>query len=293
MPLRMLEEAGIAYERNTLKRKLKPHEVVAALKDRTGVIAGTEQYSAEVLTQLKNLKVISRCGAGIDGIDQEELNKRGIALYRTANVHVHAVVELTLTAILALTRRLMVHTLAMKSKEWKREMGRDISGCTLGIIGLGKVGVRVAHTIHAMGCKRIVAYDPHLSGPFPDFVEKVNDIAELAGLSDVITLHAPLTLETRNLINADFFQKVKPDVMIVNTARGELINERELHQFLKYHPHASAFLDVFAEEPYKGELLDLPNVLATPHIGTFTRETRINMELEAAKNIINFFRQHG
>ncbi len=293
LPLKILEEAGIKYERNTFGRKLTPDETVAALRGKTGVIAGTELYTAAVLEQVKDLKVISRCGAGIDGIDLDELKKRNIALYRTADVHVNAVVELTVAAILALNRKLMVQIWNMKARTWQREMGRDFSGCTAGIIGLGKIGMGVARTINALGCRRILVFDPLFTGECPDFTEIVNDLHEIARQCDVITVHASLNHETRGLLSTTFFNAVKPDVKIINTARGELIDESSLHQFLKEHPQASAFLDVFAEEPYKGKLLDLPNVFATPHIGTFTRETRINMELEAAKNIINFFRQHG
>ncbi len=288
----MLEKEGIAYELNILGRKLTPEETVAALRDKTGVIAGTEQYPAKVLEELKNLRVISRCGAGIDGIDLEYVKKRNIALYRTENVHIRAVVELTLGAILALTRKLIPHDTSIKKGLWTRQMGRDISGCVAGIIGLGRVGMEVARSLHKLGCKKILAFDPFASDSAAEFVNRVDSLHDLARQSDIISIHAALNQSTRGLLNADFFKVLKPDVMIINTARGELINETDLYRFLHSHPQASAFLDVYAREPYQGELLHLPNIVATPHIGTFTRETRINMEIEAVTNLINFFKRH-
>lgn len=292
LPLRMLQEANIAYELNPLGRKLTPEETLRALKGKVGVIAGTELYSRDIISQLNDLKVISRCGSGIDGIALDALKEKGIALFKTDFVHVSAVAELTIGAILSLSRKLPDHFTSMRNRHWARLMGRDVSKLTVGVVGLGKVALKVVEVLHAFG-SRILAFDPYFIGTHPEYITRVDRLEDLWPEADVITLHVPLTDETRNIINAGVLEMVKPNVLIINTARGELIQQNDLYNFLNQNPDASAFLDVFWSEPFSGDLLSLPNVYATPHIGTFTRDTRISMETEAVSNLINFLKAHG
>ncbi len=289
LPLKILQQEGIEYQLNPFGRKLTVEETTEFLKDKHGVISGTEAYPAQVIRALNKLKVISRCGAGTDGIDTEELKKRGIALLRTENVHVQAVSELTIGALVALARKIPQHQADMRNMHWHRQAGTDIGSSVLGIVGFGKVGQRVAELLAAWGCK-IIVYDPYYSGKPPGHVRLVRHPDELWSTADFITLHLPLNSETHQFINSRVFSQLKKDVKIVNTARGELISEEDLALFLEQNQMAAAFFDVFWEEPYRGKLLELPNFIATPHIGTFTTETRIRMELEAVKNLINYFK---
>lgn len=287
-PLEMLRAAGFQYELNPFGRKLNTDETIRLLKGKAGVIAGTEIYSADVLEQLDELKVISRCGTGIDGIDLEALQKRNIKLLRTENAHVKAVAELTAAAILALCRQLPGHFAEMKNKKWERNIGRDLSGSVLGIVGLGKIGIQVAHTLREFGCS-IVGFDPYCVLP-PPFVQMYDDEEAFWKQADIITIHVPLTDQTRGWINSRVFKLLKNDVILINTSRGGIIHEGDLLNFLRSHPQAMAYLDVFSQEPYAGELLDCPNLYATPHIGTFTYQTRLRMEIEAVQNLITFFK---
>jgi D-3-phosphoglycerate dehydrogenase len=170
-------------------------------------------------------------------------------------------------------------------------MGRNLSGKTIGLIGMGKVGQAFAHLLSGFGCY-LLAYDPYYRGSWPAGIQRVINLNEMWAKADGISLHIPATEETRHILNRQVFQAVKHDVIFINTSRGDLIDESALFEFLQGHPEAGAYLDVFQQEPYTGPLTSLANIVVTPHIGTFTRETRVNMEIESVMNLINFFRNH-
>lgn len=290
-PLQLLEAAGIEYTINPHGRKLSKDETVSLLQNMDGVVAGTESYPKEIIEKLPSLKIISRCGAGMDGIDQDFLKKSGIALVNTPDVHVTAVAELALSGLLSVNRKLFANHTQVVSGSWSKVMGRNLSGKTIGLIGMGKVGQAFAHLLSGFGC-HLLAYDPYYKGSWPAGIQRVTNLNAMWGKADVISLHIPATDETRHILNRQVFQSVKHDVIIINTSRGDLIDERALFEFLQGHPEAGAYLDVFQQEPYTGPLTSLANIVVTPHIGTFTRETRVNMEIESVMNLINFFRNH-
>ncbi len=290
-PLDRLDGAGIDYVINPLKRKLTLDETIQLLNDMDGVIAGTEAYPKSVLEKLRKLKVISRCGAGTDGIDKDALKSMGIELFNTPQVHVTAVAELTLAGLLSLSRKIATQHHLLVSGKWEKKMGVNIAHKTVGIIGFGKVGQAVARMLSGFSCKLLI-YDPFYSQTIEEsFGQRVTSLDEIWSQSDVISLHIPSTSETKGLLNSQSLAKLKRDVLILNTSRGDLIQESALHDFLVSNPSAGAYLDVFDQEPYHGPLSQLQNVVLTPHIGTFTLETRSNMELEAAINLINFFKR--
>jgi D-3-phosphoglycerate dehydrogenase / 2-oxoglutarate reductase len=288
-PLKLLESAGITYTFNPYKRKLNIDETVSLLQGMDGVIAGTEAYNKEVIEQIPTLKIISRCGAGIDGIDLELLKLKGIALRNTPTVHRIAVAELALTGLLSLIRNIPLNHATIASGKWVKTMGQNLSGKTIAILGLGKVGQAFAQLISGFDCQ-ILGYDPYFSGDLPG-IQRVKEVQDVWQQADVISLHMPATAETIGLINKHVLEQVKSTVLVVNTSRGELIHEEALHTFLSSHPLAGAYLDVFQQEPYSGPLTTLPNVILTPHIGTFTMETRVTMEMESVNNLITFFQQ--
>jgi len=288
-PLIELERFRIRFQLNPYQRKLTVAETIELLKDKDGIIAGTEILNEEVFAECPNLKVISRCGAGMDAVDTEAAKQRQIAVYNTPHVHVDAVTELTLAGIFELHRRLhQMHT-SIQEGNWKRTMGRNISGKTLAILGLGKIGKRVSEVMQCCGVK-VIAFDKF---PNHEFAEKHNiqfkTLPEIWSSADIISLHLSYSAAVKYIINQSVFDQLKSNVLIINTARGGLIDENALAKFLQANPNAGAYLDTFEEEPYKGTLRELPNILLTPHIGTFTKETRVNMEMEAVRNLVNHF----
>jgi D-3-phosphoglycerate dehydrogenase / 2-oxoglutarate reductase len=290
-PLDLLKNAGISVSLNPFGRKLSKDETINLLQSMDGVIAGTESYSRDILEKLPGLRVISRCGAGTDGIDKAVLHERNITLLNTPSVHITAVAELTLAGLLSLSRKVALNHKVMSEGRWDRAMGVNLAHKTVGIIGYGKVGKLFRDLLRGFQC-RILVFDPYFKGAAPD-VEKVGTLEELFKEADVISLHIPYSPETKNLLSAEAFAKMKPEVMILNTARGGLIDEKALYDFLSRNSLAGAYMDVFDKEPYQGDLRHLSNIVMTPHVGTFTRETRVQMELESAVNLINFFSKNG
>ncbi|NOS90638.1 MAG: phosphoglycerate dehydrogenase [Cyclobacteriaceae bacterium] len=291
-PLDRLKEAGIEYLINPLKRKLTPEETIELMADKDGVIAGTESYPKSVLDKLPKLKVISRCGAGTDGIDKVALKAMNISLFNTPQVHVTAVAELTISGLLALSRKIVSQHQLLVAGKWEKKMGVNISHKTVGIIGFGKVGQAVARMLNGFSCKLLIC-DPFYPSPIDASIgQRVNNLDEIWSQSDIISLHIPSTSETKGLLNSDSLAKMKSHVLILNTSRGDLIHEEALYEFLVANPSAGAYLDVFDQEPYAGPLTQLSNVVLTPHVGTFTLETRTNMELESAINLINYFKNN-
>ncbi len=288
-PIDLLHDAGYEVILNPHGRKLTKAETIDLLKDVDGVIAGTETYSADVIEQVKNIKIISRCGAGIDGIDVEALKAHKIALANTPEVHMTAVAELTLTGLLAVLKKLIPNHTHTSAGKWEKIMGSNLSGKRVGLIGFGRVGKSFYKLLKGFDCE-VLVYDPWIQ--VTDTILQTPNVSSLLEWSDVISLHVPLTEETRNIISEKSLQLVKRNVIVLNTSRGGLIDELALFNFLNSNPTAGAFLDVFEEEPYRGRLGDLSNVIITPHIGTFTRETRVQMELQSVHNVLNFF-NHG
>lgn len=286
-PLNLLKAANIEYTLNPHGRKLTKEETKILLANVDGVIAGTELYDEEVLAALPQLKALSRCGAGTDGIDIPYLNKNGINLFNTPEVHITAVAELTLAGLLSLSRNTPQMDAMVKANNWKKIMGTNISGKTVGLVGYGKVAKAFANLLTGFNVKFKI-YDPFLkekSNSTHDFVS----LDQLLKLSDIISLHIPYSKENAGLIGGDELNQMKSDVLLLNTARGGIIDEKALFQFLKNNPNAGAYLDVFEKEPYEGQLKTLNNFICTAHVGTFTKETRVAMETQAAQNIINHF----
>ncbi len=288
-PLDVLREAGFEVALNPHGRKLTKDETISLLTSCEGVVAGTEAYSQDVLVKLPNLKVISRCGAGLDGIDIQYLKANDIGLYNTPEVHASAVAELTLAGLLACLKKVVANHQTVTNGKWQKIMGANLSGKKIGLIGYGKVARAFHKMLTGFDCE-VIIYDPYLLND--NGIHKVEQLNELASACDILSLHIPLTETTRNIISNSIFQVVKKNLVLLNTSRGGLIDEAALANFLTTNKEASAYLDVFETEPYQGALTALPNLVMSPHIGTFTKETRVQMEYEASINLINFFK-HG
>ncbi len=285
-PIDRLEDGSREIILNPLSRKLTSNELIKYAHDATGIIAGTELYTKEVLDELPNLKVISRLGVGMDNIDQDAAKQKGIKIYKTQTTPALAVAELVLGLMLDLTRKISHQNNTLKSGTWKKEMGNLLHGKTLGIIGLGVIGKTLVKLAKGFNLN-ILAFDLYQDKQFAkDYCVNYCDLDTLLSQSDIVSIHLNLTNKTNKLMNAAQISKMKPDSLLINASRGEIIDETALYNALKNDKILGAGLDVFKNEPYDGPLSKLKNVVLTPHIGSYAKELRIQMEIEAVENLI-------
>ena len=243
------------------------------------IIAGTEKYTSAEFDMCPNLKVISRVGIGTSSIDLDECKKREIKVRNTPDAPTNAVVELTLSLILSSLKKLN------SQKMWDKVIGKELNDCTVGIVGYGRIGKKVYDLCEAFGAN-VMVYDPYVKGELSDsfllnhFQIKLD---KLYSKSDIISFHTSLI--DKKITHTEL-NKMKDDVILINTSRGNLLDENDLYKWLKSHPQASAALDVFENEPYvNGDLCKLDNIILTPHIGSYTTKARKLMEKESVQNI--------
>lgn len=280
-PLDMLRKEGFGIKANTYGRRLKEQEIIELGRDCAGIVAGLEPYNKEALKALPGLKVISRVGAGVSNIDLKAAAELGIEVCNTPEAPARAVAELAVGLILSLLRNIPQMDKLMKQGEWERLSGNLVEGKTVGIVGAGRIGRCVAKLLKGFDA-RVIWYDnaainADISGEKKPSLEKVLEE------SDMVMLH--LSGE-RLVIGRRELGLMKKTAYIVNLSRGLVIDEEALYEALKNRKIAGAALDVFCEEPYDGPLKDLDNVILTPHIGSYTRQTRLEMESQAASNLI-------
>ncbi len=280
---------GFEVDVNT---KLTPEEFRQVIKDFDAlVIRSGTKVSAEVIENAQNLKVIGRAGIGLDNVDIDAASKRGIVVMNTPEGNVITTAEHAIAMMLALTRNIPQASSSLKNGVWekKRFKGKEVFNKVLGIIGVGRIGRVVAE--RAQGLKmQVIGFDPYIN---PEVVDTLGiegvTFDDLLKRSDYITIHTPMTSETRNLLNADTFNKMKPGVFIINCARGGIINEQDLYEAIKNGVVAGAAIDVFAKEPpTDNPLLTLEQVIATPHLGASTEEAQENVAIAVADQITDF-----
>jgi D-3-phosphoglycerate dehydrogenase / 2-oxoglutarate reductase len=270
---------------NPYGRRLSENEVMELLSDfqPAGMIAGVEPLTDKVLTAAKGLKVISRCGVGLDSVDLEKAAELGIKVCITPDAPVPSVAEMALALMLALLRNIPSGDREMRSGNWVKKNGSLLYGKCAGIIGCGRIGSYLAALLKAFSCT-VIGYDPEIpSHPVCTMVP----LDELYTHADIISLHMPLTPGTRNSIDMHALKKMKKSALLINTARGGIINEDDLYTALKDGIIAGAALDVFSQEPYSGKLMDLgEKIVLSPHQASSALESRIRMEREAVTNLI-------
>jgi len=287
-PLRRLEDAGIMVE---VKKNLDPeNEMVVSdlIGDAEGVLVGMDRVGEVVLSRCPNLRVVSKHGVGVDNIDLKAAQKYGVVVANAPGTNSVSVAEMAFTLIFSLARKLPHFFEQVKNKEWgATSFGLELEGKTIGIVGFGRIGKTVGQFANAFGMK-VLFFDPFIPADVSPY-QKVT-LEQLFREADFITLHAPLSDETREMVNDELLALMKKEAYLVNTARGELINEDALYRSLKENRIAGAALDVFTHEPpFESPLLSLPNVIATPHISSHTREANLKMGNIAAENIIRVF----
>lgn len=272
-----------------------PEEVVIkAARNVDAILARTVKITKNVIESAKNLKIISRHGVGVDGIDVEEASKRGIFVTITPDANAEAVSEFAIALMLTFSRRILDCFENIKSGGWDRGklIQSELFGKNLGIVGLGNIGSRVAKKAKAFGMK-ILGFDPCIS---PEYEEKIGaklvSFDELLSKSDYISVHIPAMPQTRSMFGKSEFSLMKKTAIFINTSRGEVVNEKEMIVALRNKEIAGACLDVFKEEPLyrENELLSLENVILTPHVAAQSKEAIERVGKEAAQNIIKVLR---
>ncbi len=292
-PLRQLREAGYEVRLNPHGRRLRRHETSELLRDAEGLIAGTEALDAEILAAAAALRAISRCGAGLDNVDLDAAAARGIRVRNTPGPPAEAVAELALAGILALLRRLGEADRDLRAGRWRKPMGRLLRGKTVGIIGLGRVGKRLVELLQPFDTP-IVASDPAPDAAFAARHQvRWVELERLLAEADVISLHPGAAPGSPPLLGRERLERIRPGAVLINTARGGLVDEAALYDLLAAGKLAGAYLDVFADEPYDGALRELPQVLLSPHIGSYAAEARARMEAEAVANLLEALRGEG
>lgn len=279
-PFEMLKAAGLEVQLNPYHRTLSKVESTSLGAQSEGLIAGTEVLDEEVLAKLECLRVISRCGAGLDNIALDVAKKRGIQVFSTPYGPTVAVAELTVALILSLLRHISWMDREMRVRKWQKHMGYLLQGKNVGIIGFGKIGQKVAELLLGLGVQ--IAYcDPAVDEIKLGCIRMSLD--KLLAWSDIVTIHAS---GKEPLLGHEELRKMRKGSWLVNCARGGMVDEKALYQLLKEGWLAGAALDVFDKEPYEGPLSELDNVILTCHIGSYAVESRVEMEAQAVKNLI-------
>ncbi|MFB3785604.1 MAG: phosphoglycerate dehydrogenase [bacterium] len=287
-PLELLKSAEVHFDINPFGRRFQEDELAERIGPYHVLIAGTEPITRRVMEQAPNLKHISRVGIGLDSVDLAAARELGIQVSYTPDAPAPAVAEMAVAQMLNLLRCLPQADRGMRRGIWKRLMGRRLSECVVGIIGLGRIGKRVARHLSGFGPKILV----NDIAPDLEFIEKHGllfvEKERIYAEADIITLHVPLTMETHGLIGPRELARMKPDALLINTARGGIVEESALAAALRSGKLGGAAVDVFEQEPYTGELTGLENCLLTCHMGSCSVDCRARMEREATEEAVRF-----
>lgn len=289
-PIQLLETENIPFTPNPFNRRLREEELAEIIAPYEVLIAGTEPITENVLRNATNLRLIARVGIGLDSVALRAARTRGIAVTYTPAAPSPAVAELAVGQMLALLRHTPAANREIREGIWRRRIGRRLGLMTVGVIGVGRIGRRVIQ--HLKGWSpQILANDIREDMDFSGVTGCTwTDAETIYRRADIITLHVPLNRHTRGMIGERQLAMMKSDAVLINTARGELVDEGALAQALRTNPQFSAAIDVFEEEPYHGELTGLENCLLSSHMGSATRDCRLRMELEAAQEVVRYFK---
>ncbi|UCF92223.1 MAG: hydroxyacid dehydrogenase [Desulfobacterales bacterium] len=276
----------------------KPETVLPLMLDAQGLIVRTGiTVSRDLLADANELLVIARTGGGLDNVDVDAATEKGVIVTSNLGVNTISVAEQVLAMMLALTKRLDLMDAAVRRGNFAiryQNLPRDLNGKTIGLVGFGRIGCEIGRICRQILDMRVMAYDPYLSeakkAECRTWVTIVG-LEDLLSKADVISIHVPLTDETRHLLDAPEISLMKPEAILINTSRGGVVNETALIHALQNNQIAGAGLDVFSQEPVAADnpLLKLDNVILTPHTAALTRECVIRMATEAARCVIDVF----
>ena len=287
----ILKEAGLEVD---VKTGMNPDEIKAVIGDYDGlIIRSATKVTADLLESASRLRVVGRAGIGLDNVDIAAASQKGVVVMNAPDGNATTAAEHAICMMLALSRNIPQANASMKAGKWEKKkfMGREITGKTFGVIGVGRIGGIAASRAQGLKMKTI-AYDPHMP---KDIAEKngveLVSLEDLAKRADYISVHVPLTKETKNLVSREFFSHMKKDAMFIDCARGGVCDEEALYDVLENGDIAGAALDVFAQEPATLEnckLLGLDNFISTPHLGASTSEAQENVAVAIAEQIADY-----
>lgn len=287
--INLLEKAGFDVVVNRTGKRFSKEQFLELAKDADGIIAGNDDLSSDVLSVTDKLKIIAKYGVGLDNIDVEFAQKKGITVKKALGANSASVAEMTMLLILVVLRRFQHLTITNSKTSNTRVIGKELKGKTLGIMGLGAIGRNVAKYSAPFGVK-LLAYDPFIDSA--NLQIKSADEVSLLKASDIITLHMPLTDDTENLIDEKKLALIKRNAAVINTARPEIVDERAMISWLKSNPEG-----FYAEDAEPGkrsdELIALPNYLLTSHAASFTKEADQNTMAISVQNIIDYFEENS
>ncbi len=288
--LGQLRDVGLEYVINPLGRHLSESELGGLITPFGALVAGTEPITAAVMDKAPHLKLIARVGIGLDNVDLLEARRRGIDVTYTPDAPAPAVAELTLGVILSLLRGIHQADRSLRAGTWSRVMGRRLAGLTVGVIGVGRVGRRLIRLLHGFSGVNVLANDIAPDRVFGQS-HGVSWVAKetLFREADIVSLHVPLTPETHHLVGREALTAMKPSALLINTARGGIVDEGALASALRERQIAGAAIDVYESEPYAGALTSLENCLLTCHMGSMSEDCRLQMEQEAVDDVVRFF----
>ena len=282
-PLEVLQSKGLEVIDNPFRRKLTENEIIDHLQGVDGLIAGLEPLNVNVFHKSPKLKAIARVGIGMDNVDIQAAEKKGIKISNTPDGPTDAVAEMTLAAALSLVRNIGPANDALHKKQWEKSIGKGLKKTNVLIVGYGRIGRKVGKLFRAMG-SHILVCDPLVEKADLKSDEELLELNDGLKSADIITLHAG---GVDPILTASEFKMMKKGAVILNSARANLIDENALINALDSKKVSSAWLDVFWQEPYTGYLTEYNQVLLTPHMSTYSVQCRKDMEMTAVKNLIN------
>lgn len=267
----------------------------AQLPEAEGIVLRTNvQMHAEAIAKAPNLKIMARTGAGVDNVDLDAATERGILVCNLVGINSVSVAEHALSFILSLGKQLPFYDKAMRTGEWqlrRSKAGMELEGKVLGVAGIGNIGARVARMCHEGFGMKIMAFDPYAKDKFAGYdYTFVDDLEALFSQSDFVSLHLPSLPETKGVVNKQLLSVMKPTAYLINTARGDVIDEEALAEALREKQIAGAALDVYEEEPPAKDhpFVGLSNVILTPHVASLTKEVTVKASYGAAKAIVDY-----
>jgi D-3-phosphoglycerate dehydrogenase / 2-oxoglutarate reductase len=291
-PLESLVEIGAEVRLSPLERRPTEEELVGLVRDIDAVLAGTEPFTAKVMDAAPRLRLISRIGVGLDNIDLLAARERGIEVCFTPDAPIPAVAEMTISLILATLRGVHVSNANMHAGRWHRVLGRSLGESVVGVLGVGRIGKAVLAMLIRMAPRKVLLHDRiedlSLALEVPGLEVEWVSFDRLLAESDVLTVHLPLTSDTRGAIGEKELYRLKPDAIVVNTSRGGVICEEDLYKVLLTGHLGGVALDVFETEPYGGPLREIERCLLTSHMSSASVGCRAQMEAEAAAEIVRF-----
>ena len=283
----LLRRSGYELIWNPTRKPLAGGELIAALRGCQGCLAGVDFFSRDVLAACPDLRVISRYGVGYDRVDLDAAREFHIAVSNTPGVNAEAVGELTMGLLLSVARRIPQLDRSTRDGQWTQYTGMELCGKTVAILGLGAIGRVVARCCAGFGM-RVTAWSPHIDRDYcRNYNIAVRPWPAILEEADVVTLHMPLTAKTHHLIDAAAIARMKPGAILLNAARGGIVDEDAAYAALVDGRLGGFGLDAFASEPPgNSPLFDLPNVVVTPHVGSHTKEGTDQMAFQAAGNLL-------